>query len=53
VTALGVLLVDDHVVVRAGLSALIEGEPDLEVVGEAGDGPTASHRDATRVPHDA
>lgn len=40
-TALGVLLVDDHVVVRAGLSALIEGEPDLEVVGEAGDGPTA------------
>ncbi|MEO6081886.1 MAG: response regulator transcription factor [Umezawaea sp.] len=40
-TALGVLLVDDHVVVRAGLSALIEGEPDLEVVGEAGDGQTA------------
>lgn len=31
-----VFLVDDHEVVRRGLRDLIEGEPDLEVVGEAG-----------------
>lgn len=33
------LIVDDHPVVRDGLVAILhEGEPDLEVVGEAGDG---------------
>ena len=33
------LIVDDHPIVRDGLvSILHEGEPDLEVVGEAGDG---------------
>lgn len=32
------LLVDDHVMIRAGLRALLEGEPDLEVIGETGDG---------------
>jgi len=36
-----VMLVDDHEVVRRGLAALIEAEEDLEVVGEAGDGPEA------------
>lgn len=30
-----ILLVDDHPVVRAGLRALVEGQPDLTVVGEA------------------
>lgn len=29
------LLVDDHVVVRGGLRMLLEGEADLEIVGEA------------------
>jgi len=31
-----VFLVDDHEIVRRGVRELIEGEPDLEVVGEAG-----------------
>ncbi len=33
-----ILLVDDHHVVRQGLRALLEAEPDLSVVGEAADG---------------
>ncbi|MCB0021772.1 MAG: response regulator, partial [Caldilinea sp.] len=33
-----VLLVDDHMVVRVGLTALINAEPDMEVVGEASNG---------------
>jgi two-component system response regulator DevR len=33
--ALGVFLLDDHEVVRAGLRALIEGTEDIVVVGEA------------------
>ena len=32
-----VVLVDDHAVVRAGLKLLLDGEDDIEVVGEAGD----------------
>ncbi|WP_406159341.1 response regulator transcription factor [Streptomyces sp. NBC_01005] len=36
-----ILLCDDHVVVRAGLLALIGSEPDIEVVGEAGSGEEA------------
>ncbi|HEY3941425.1 MAG TPA: response regulator transcription factor [Acidimicrobiales bacterium] len=34
--SLGVFLLDDHEVVRAGLRSLIEGAGDLTVVGEAG-----------------
>jgi len=33
-----ILLVDDHILFRKGLAALIAGRPDLELVGEAGDG---------------
>ena len=32
-----VVLVDDHSVVRGALKALLEGQEDLEVIGEAGD----------------
>ena len=39
-----VLLVDDHAVVRGALKALLEGQEDLEVVGEAGS--IAAGRDA-------
>ncbi|ADG90193.1 response regulator transcription factor [Thermobispora bispora] len=31
-----VFLVDDHEVVRRGVAALLEAEPDIEIVGEAG-----------------
>jgi len=34
-TTLRVFLLDDHEVVRQGLKALLDAEPDLEVVGEA------------------
>jgi DNA-binding NarL/FixJ family response regulator len=33
-----VLLVDDHPVVRAGVRGMLEGEPDIAVVGEAASG---------------
>jgi DNA-binding NarL/FixJ family response regulator len=33
-----ILLADDHTVVRDGLRALLEKQPDMIVVGEAGDG---------------
>jgi DNA-binding NarL/FixJ family response regulator len=32
-----ILLADDHPLVRAGISAILSGEPDLEMVGEAAD----------------
>jgi len=38
VTPARILLVDDHDLFRAGLTGLINAQPDLEVVGEAGDG---------------
>jgi DNA-binding NarL/FixJ family response regulator len=46
-----VLLVDDQALLRAGFRALLDAEPGLEVVGEAGDGDeavrlaTATHPD--------
>lgn len=33
-----IVVADDHFVVRMGLTALVNTEPDLEVVGEAADG---------------
>jgi DNA-binding NarL/FixJ family response regulator len=35
---ISVMLVDDHSLVRRGFRRIIEDEPDLEVVGEAGNG---------------
>lgn len=37
-TIVRVLLADDHTLVRAGLRKLLESIPDMDVVGEAGDG---------------
>src|SRR4051812_29009786 len=45
-----VLVVDDHKVVRVGLRAMLDHEPDIEVVGEAGDGPTALAAHAAHHP---
>jgi DNA-binding NarL/FixJ family response regulator len=39
--AIRVLLADDHGVVRKGVREFLEEEPDLDVVGEAGDGAQA------------
>ena len=36
-----VLLADDQALVRAGFRALLDAQPDIEVVGEAGDGEAA------------
>jgi DNA-binding NarL/FixJ family response regulator len=38
-----VVLADDQLLVRAGFRALLADEPDIAVVGEAGDGPHAVH----------
>ena len=40
-TVIRVLVVDDHEVVRRGLHAFLDGEPDLEVVADAGGGEEA------------
>lgn len=42
-----IMLVDDHPVVRAGLRAVLEPVPDLEIVAEAADADEAIHRAAT------
>jgi len=39
-----ILLADDHAVVRRGLRLVLDAEPDLEVVAEAGDGAEAVAR---------
>jgi two-component system response regulator NreC len=36
-----ILLVDDHQILREGLRSLLETQPDMKIVGEAGDGRTA------------
>jgi DNA-binding NarL/FixJ family response regulator len=46
VVAIRVFLLDDHALVREGIRSLLEDEPDIEVVGEAGTAEEAM----TRVP---
>jgi DNA-binding NarL/FixJ family response regulator len=45
-----VLVADDQAMVRAGFRMLLGGEPDIEVVAEAGDGLAAVHRAAATDP---
>ena len=49
--AIGVLLADDHVLVRAGIRALIERIPHLEVVGEASTGREAAEMVKSKLPN--
>ncbi|MFD8934821.1 response regulator transcription factor [Streptomyces sp. NPDC059578] len=46
-----ILIVDDHAVVRAGLRALLAGEPGLDVIGETGEGEQAVLLAGERRPH--
>ena len=45
-----VLIAEDHTIVRQGLSALLRGEADIEVVGEASDGAEATEMAKRLVP---
>jgi two-component system, NarL family, response regulator NreC len=40
-SSIRILIVDDHAVVRAGLRLLLSSDPEMEIVGEAGDGTQA------------
>ena len=48
--AIRVGIVDDHALVREGLRLILESQPDLEVVGEAGDSVSALALVAHRRP---
>ena len=47
---LRVLIVDDHALFRRGLQMVLDGEPDIEVVGEAADGHQAIDRAQELMP---
>jgi DNA-binding NarL/FixJ family response regulator len=47
---IGVLVVDDQAMVREGFSALLDAQPGLHVVGEAGDGVAAVELAAATTP---
>ena len=48
--SIGVLIVDDQALVRAGFRMILEIEPDIHVVGEAADGDQAVAKAATLRP---
>ncbi|MDP9351142.1 MAG: response regulator transcription factor, partial [Chloroflexota bacterium] len=45
-----VLVIDDHTIVRYGIIELLAKAPDIEVVGNASDGPEALHLVETERP---
>ncbi len=49
-TEIRILLADDHTVMRSGLRALLERQPDLKVVAEAGDGREAVDQAEAHLP---
>jgi DNA-binding NarL/FixJ family response regulator len=49
-TALRLALADDHPIVRSGLRALLDSEPDFEVIGEVADGQAAVELAAELAP---
>ena len=46
---ISILIADDHFIVRSGLVAVIQSEPDLLVVAQASDGAQAEPQAASRV----
>jgi DNA-binding NarL/FixJ family response regulator len=48
--SIGVLLVDDHALVRRGFRRVLEDERDIQVTGEASDGPIAVEQAARLRP---
>jgi DNA-binding NarL/FixJ family response regulator len=46
-----ILLVDDHVLIRKGISLLLSHYPDITVVGEASDGKVAIQQAYQTTPH--
>lgn len=50
VSSIRVLIADDHAVLRAGLRMLLDAQPDMAVVGEAGDGREAIDRASALQP---
>ncbi len=49
-TKIRVLIADDHAIVREGVRMILEAQPDMEVVGEAGDGQTAVEKARQLLP---
>lgn len=45
-----ILIADDHTILRAGITTLLNSEPSLEVIGEAGNGKDAMHGIRTLKP---
>ncbi|MFL6277841.1 MAG: response regulator [Blastocatellia bacterium] len=49
-TKLRILIAEDHETIREGIKLLINGQPDMDVIGEAGDGLLAVQRTQTLLP---
>lgn len=49
-TSCTILIVDDHPLLRRGIRGLLQGQPDFQVIGEAGDGQAALHLVAQHRP---
>ena len=47
---MGILVVDDHAEVREGITAVVNAQPDMEVVGEAADGNQAIQQFRSLLP---
>jgi CheY-like chemotaxis protein len=49
--AIRILAVDDHPLFREGIAAILEGQPDMSLVGEASDGREAIQQFRAHRPH--
>ena len=45
-----ILVTDDHALIRGGIVGLLNAQPDMEVVGEAGNGEEAIQKTAALTP---